>query len=88
MDPEMPEMGWLECVSRTREWQSTGLIHRHIPVVAVTANVRAEQISAARDMGMDDIVRKPFRIGELLEKIENIVGLSVEDPSGTPSKAV
>ena len=74
MDLEMPEMGGLECVSRIRELESQGVIQRHIPVVAVTANVRAEQMVVARKSGMDDIVSKPFRIADLLEKMEAIVG--------------
>lgn len=74
MDLEMPEMGGLECVSRIRELQVQGVIRRHVPVVAVTANVRAEQMLVARKSGMDDIVSKPFRIADLLEKIEAIVG--------------
>ncbi|KAK5047536.1 hypothetical protein LTR84_006633 [Exophiala bonariae] len=74
MDLEMPEMGGLECVTRIRELQTQGAIRRHVPVVAVTANVRAEQILVARKSGMDDIVSKPFRMADLLEKIEAIVG--------------
>jgi len=73
MDLEMPEMGGLECVTRIRELQTQGIIRRHVPVVAVTANVRAEQMLVARKSGMDDIMSKPFRIADLLEKIEVIV---------------
>ncbi len=74
MDLEMPEMGGLECVTRIRELQTQGVIHRHVPVVAVTANVRAEQMLIARKSGMDDIVSKPFRMTDLLEKLRAIVG--------------
>ena len=74
MDLEMPEMGGLECVTCIRELQTQGVIRRHVPVVAVTANVRAEQMLIAREIGMDDIVSKPFRIADLLRKLEAIVG--------------
>lgn len=45
----------------------------HVPVIAVTANVRDEQIAAAKRSGMDDVVSKPFRIPDLLRKIESIL---------------
>jgi signal transduction histidine kinase/CheY-like chemotaxis protein len=81
MDLEMPEMGGLECVTHIRKFQADGLIQRHVPVVAVTANVRAEQMLAARQSGMDDIVSKPFKIADLLRKIEGIVGATTSQRS-------
>lgn len=74
MDLEMPEMDGLTCVTLIRELEASGLIRRRIPVVAVTANVREEQILAARNSGMDDVVSKPFRIAELVAKVESILG--------------
>lgn len=73
MDLEMPEMDGLSCVARIRELEADGLIQRHVPVIAVTANVRAEQMLAARNSGMDDIVSKPFRIAELMERIQALL---------------
>ena len=52
MDWEMPVMDGLSCVKRIRELQNFGHIKGHIPVIAVTANVRAEQVSQALDAGM------------------------------------
>ncbi|KAF2659309.1 aerobic respiration control sensor protein arcB [Lophiostoma macrostomum CBS 122681] len=73
MDLEMPEMNGLECVACIRNMEAEGKILRHVPVIAVTANVRGEQIATARDSGMDDVVSKPFRIPELLRKIEDLL---------------
>ncbi|WZH49774.1 hypothetical protein QYS62_010983 [Fusarium acuminatum] len=70
MDLEMPKMDGLECVSEIRRMQKQGLIKEHVPVIAVTANVRDEQIRTALQSGMDDLVSKPFRIPEVLSKIE------------------
>ncbi|KAM0221349.1 hypothetical protein ACHAQD_005252 [Fusarium lateritium] len=70
MDLEMPKMDGLECVSEIRRMQKEGLIKEHVPVIAVTANVRDEQIRTALQTGMDDLVSKPFRIPEVLSKIE------------------
>lgn len=69
MDLEMPNMDGLTCVREIRKMEDDGRISRHVPVIAVTANVRDEQVATARRLGMDDVVSKPFRIPELLEKI-------------------
>lgn len=45
----------------------------HVPVIAVTANVRDEQIAVARHCGMDDVVSKPFRISDLIQRIEALL---------------
>ncbi|KAF2111100.1 aerobic respiration control sensor protein arcB [Lophiotrema nucula] len=73
MDLEMPEMDGLTCVGRIREMEEDGTIKEHVPVIAVTANVRAEQMKTALNVGMDDVVSKPFRIPELLEKIGSVL---------------
>jgi CheY-like chemotaxis protein len=73
MDLEMPVMDGLTCVKRIREWEAEGVLSGRIPVIAVTANVRTEQIRAAREAGMDDVVSKPFRIPQLLAKIGGLL---------------
>jgi CheY-like chemotaxis protein len=73
MDLEMPEMDGLTCVSHIRQMEKEGKIKGHVPVIAVTANVREEQKAAARDRGMDDVVSKPFRIPELLGTIRDVL---------------
>lgn len=75
MDLEMPEMDGLTCVAQIRHHEASGWFLRRIPVIAVTANVRTEQVQAARESGMDAIVSKPFRIPELLARIESVVGI-------------
>lgn len=52
MDLEMPVMDGLTCVKRIREMEKEGSFVGHIPVIAVTANVRAEQMIVARESGM------------------------------------
>jgi signal transduction histidine kinase/CheY-like chemotaxis protein len=44
-----------------------------IPVLAVSANARMEQIQEALRAGMDDSITKPFRIPELWPKIQGLV---------------
>lgn len=73
MDLEMPVMDGLTCVRLIRKFQSEGKVVGHVPVIAVTANARSEQISVAREAGMDSVVTKPFRIPDLLPEIDRQV---------------
>ncbi|KAL9620473.1 MAG: hypothetical protein Q9160_005058 [Pyrenula sp. 1 TL-2023] len=72
MDIEMPVMDGLTAAKKIRELQDQGLIVKHVPIMAVTANARAEQISVAKEAGMDDVVSKPFRIPELMPKMRQM----------------
>jgi CheY-like chemotaxis protein len=73
MDWEMPVMNGLTCCKRIREMEWNGELISHVPIIGVTANVRAEQIADAKESGMDDVVSKPFRIPELLARIEVVL---------------
>jgi len=84
MDLEMPVMDGLTCVREIRKLQAEGSIVGHVPVIAVTANARSEQISMAKEAGMDSVVTKPFRIPELLPEIERQVKRAGERERGRP----
>lgn len=73
LDLEMPTMDGLTCIRHIREKQSSGEILGHIPVIAVTANARSEQINSAIAAGMDEVVTKPFRIPELVPQMRKLV---------------
>jgi CheY-like chemotaxis protein len=45
-----------------------------VPIIAVSANARREQIEQAKRAGMDDAISKPFRIPELMSVINNLLG--------------
>lgn len=45
-------MDGLTCVRKIREMQKEGRFTRPVPVIAVTANARLEQVKNAKDMGM------------------------------------
>ena len=94
MDLEMPVMDGLTCTRRIRELQGQGTLIRHVPLIAVTANARKEQVETSLAAGMvsclsvssdgggncvsladltreqDDVMPKPFRVSELLTKME------------------
>lgn len=52
MDKEMPVMDGLQCTSEIRQFEKQGLLKGHVPIIAVTANARSEQIAALLDAGM------------------------------------
>ena len=52
MDVEMPVMDGLTCTRKIRELQLSKSLVRHVPVIAVTANAREEQIATTREAGV------------------------------------
>ncbi|KAI0397417.1 histidine kinase [Xylariaceae sp. FL0594] len=73
MDLEMPVMDGMTCARKIRELERDGTITSHIPIIAVTAYARPEQIEDAKAAGVDDVISKPFRIPELIPRIEQLV---------------
>lgn len=66
-------MDGLTCIRHIRKKQLSGEILGHVPVIAVTANARSEQINSAIAAGMDEVVTKPFRIPELVPQMRKLV---------------
>jgi PAS domain S-box-containing protein len=52
MDLEMPVMDGMTCARRIRELEREGTINAHIPIIAVTAYARPEQIADAKAAGI------------------------------------
>ncbi|KAI1378669.1 hypothetical protein F4677DRAFT_374538 [Hypoxylon crocopeplum] len=73
MDLEMPVMDGMTCARKIRELERNGTIVSHIPIIAVTAYARPEQIENAKAAGVDDVISKPFRMPELIPRIEQLV---------------
>ncbi|CAM1502273.1 Fc.00g042570.m01.CDS01 [Cosmosporella sp. VM-42] len=89
MDIEMPIQDGLTCTRHIRELEQNGDIFcasgGRIPIIAVTANARPEQVQEAKQAGCDDVLVKPYRIPELIEKMQVVVrrmgGLSPDSPA-------
>ena len=60
MDLEMPVMDGLTCARRIRELQRNGDIRGHVPIIAVSANARSEQMGTALEAGMVGILLSLF----------------------------
>ncbi|KAK3694250.1 putative histidine kinase group protein [Podospora appendiculata] len=76
MDIEMPVQDGLTCTRNIRELERTGMITGgRIPIIAVSANARMEQIIEAKEAGCDDVLVKPYRFPELLEKMRIVMGM-------------
>ena len=73
MDQEMPVMDGMTCTRRIRELTNEGTIRGHVPIIGITANARPEQIATALEAGMDDVMSKPFRVLDLVPKIERLM---------------
>ena len=66
----MPIMNGLEATRLIRaEEQHYGI---HVPIVALTAHVMAEQVSKLFHAGMDFHLIKPLQVDKLLEVIRSI----------------
>jgi PAS domain S-box-containing protein len=57
MDLEMPVMDGMTCARRIRELEKEGTIITHIPIIAVTAYARPEQIESAKAAGIVSLSR-------------------------------
>lgn len=73
MDLEMPVMDGMTCARTIREMQARGELVRHVPLIAVTANAREEQVADCFEGGIDGVVSKPFSVREILGRVGEIV---------------
>jgi CheY-like chemotaxis protein len=70
--------------SNTSRRGSGGIVNFRLPILAVTANARIEQIQEALRAGMDDAITKPFRLSDLWPKIQRLLpGLTDEHGSAS-----
>lgn len=84
MDQDLPVMDGVTCIRRIREMERDGTIARHIPVIAVTANARSEQIGILLGSGMDEVVTKPFHIPTVIERATKLLQEMTIDEGTAP----
>lgn len=61
MDLEMPVMDGMTCARKIRELEREGTINAHIPIIAVTAYARPEQIENAKAAGIVSSLPEPHQ---------------------------
>jgi CheY-like chemotaxis protein len=74
MDCQMPEMDGWEATRQIRRLENGA---RHIPVIALTANVMAEDRERCAASGMDDFMAKPLRRHTLRDMLDRWVARPV-----------
>ena len=84
-DAEMPVMGGIEAIKEVRQLELEGKLQDYCPFIAVTANARQEQVEEMLEAGMDDCVAKPFRLPDLIAKMEEVM-LKLGRPVLKPTK--
>ena len=60
----MPDMNGLDATRIIKE------VNRNIPIIALSAYAFDENIKEAKEAGCDDFMAKPFRVEDLLDKIQ------------------
>ena len=68
----MPIMDGNTAARKIRELERMGEIG-YIPILGLTANVRDEHQNEMTHAGMDDFIIKPYKIEELLHKIDKVI---------------
>jgi two-component system sensor histidine kinase/response regulator len=91
MDMQMPDMDGLEATAALRaQEQRSG---RHVPVLAMTADVRGDIRERCLAAGMDGYVAKPIQDSELWQEIERVLpgnhrAATVLEPAAEPAAAL
>jgi len=85
MDVHMPVMDGLTATREIRRMQAQG--ERRIPILALTANVQADQVTPCLEAGMDGHLAKPIQITELAAALSWWLKEAETTPEGTRAGA-
>lgn len=77
MDCQMPIMSGYEASRAIREWESvSGMKHRRLPIIAMTAHALKGDRQKCLDAGMDDYISKPVNPAEVKRVVAAHLGQS------------
>ena len=71
MDVKMPIMDGYEATIKIREMEAINKVEKPIVIIATTANSQPEEVDKCKNIGMNDLVVKPFNINDILAIIEH-----------------
>lgn len=71
MDVKMPIMDGYEATIKIREMEAVNKVEKPIIIIATTANSQPEEVDKCKNIGMNDLVVKPFNINDILAIIEH-----------------
>jgi signal transduction histidine kinase/CheY-like chemotaxis protein len=71
MDQEMPVKDGNTAAREIKDLQVKGEVGRS-PILGVSANVREEQTRVMKEAGMDDVISKPFKVKDLVQRINSL----------------
>ncbi|MBR1768068.1 MAG: response regulator [Prevotella sp.] len=66
-------------------------VYSHLPIILITANTQEESREEALRIGADEYLTKPFRLGDLKLRIENIIAnrkRTIQDSQGQATEPV
>lgn len=71
MDQEMPVKDGNTAAREIKDLQAKGEVGTS-PILGVSANVREEQTRVMKEAGMDEVISKPFKVKDLVKKIDSM----------------
>lgn len=81
LDLGLPDGDGKDVIKRVREWSD-------VPIIVLSAREREAEKIDALDLGADDYVNKPFRIGELLARMRAALRHRIQRKAEIPSLRV
>ncbi|MGN6480286.1 ATP-binding protein [Luteibacter sp.] len=85
VDCHMPKVDGYEVAREVRRREQG--TDRHLPIVAMTADARADQRERCLAAGMDDLLRKPIRLAAFHEAVSRWLGAAVGTPAAPQEPA-
>lgn len=82
MDIRMPNVNGIEAFKQIRELNEP---YRHIPIIALTADVAEGSVKEFREIGFNDVAHKPVEIESLLKAIDQVMKSADSDGSSPSS---
>lgn len=76
--PKLSRARGSSCNSTKSNWSLNNIedgntVYSRLPIIAISANARPEQTNDAIVAGMDDTIAKPFRIADLIPRIDHLL---------------